>query len=91
VITAGFDRHMGWEWGWLFGLISVVASLLFLLAIIAVIVALVRSSQRRDTTRPPSTSGALSILEERYARGEIDRDEFLERRAVLHGGSPPPS
>jgi hypothetical protein len=26
---------------------------------------------------------ALELLEERYARGEVTRDEFLDRRAVL--------
>ena len=28
---------------------------------------------------------ALQILEERFARGEIDRDEFEERRSTLQG------
>jgi putative membrane protein len=34
----------------------------------------------------PSSPGALQVLEERFARGEIDRDEFEERRRVLDGG-----
>ena len=38
---------------------------------------------------------ALRVLEERYARGEISREEFLERREVLlrtasHPVPPPP-
>jgi putative membrane protein len=30
-------------------------------------------------------SNALTILEERFARGEIDRDEFEQRKAALQG------
>jgi hypothetical protein len=30
-------------------------------------------------------SRAVRILEERYAGGEMARDEFLERRAILTG------
>ena len=30
-----------------------------------------------------TTPGLLAILEERYARGEIDRDEFLQRKQDL--------
>lgn len=30
-------------------------------------------------------SRALQILEERFARDEIDRDEFEERRSILEG------
>jgi putative membrane protein len=41
----------------------------------------------RRTARDPE-GPAVRLLEERYARGEITREEFLERRAVLEGTSP---
>jgi putative membrane protein len=63
----------------LFGL----AWLVFWIAVVVIVVRLLRSGPA--TTRP---SSALRVLEERYARGEIDRDEFFERRRVLLGEPP---
>lgn len=37
--------------------------------------------------RPATTTGALQRLEERYARGEIDTEEFLTRRGQLEGST----
>ena len=57
----------------------------FWILLIALIVLLVRG------TRPAARGAdgpAVRLLEERYARGEMTRDDFLERRAVLGGISP---
>ena len=71
-------------WGLFWGLIW---AAFWIAAIIIIAVWLLRSELPRLQHRigePP----ALRLLEERYARGEIPREEFLERRAVLL--QPPP-
>jgi putative membrane protein len=68
-----------WDSGW--GILWGLAIAAFWIAVIAVIVVVLRGVTRR----PDGVGGgsALELLEERYARGEVTRDEFLERRAVL--------
>jgi putative membrane protein len=78
-----------WLDGW--GVLVWLASAAFWILVIAGIVALVRS-----TGGGGGSDSALRILEERYARGEVSREEFLERRSVLTkappaGATPPPS
>ena len=69
------------------GLAEALWSLLVLGFWIAVIVLVVRLVRRSPAHAPPPQSSALAVLEERYARGEISREEFAERRAVLRGES----
>ncbi len=57
-------------------------SILVIGAVVAAVVFLVRvlgGGERRDRGR------ALALLEERYARGEVDDEEFAHRREALVG------
>lgn len=83
-----YDGDMGWG-GWLAMSLSF---LVFWGLLIALVVWLVRSF-RSDTTRdnlgqpPAAGSRADDVLAERFARGEIDADEFTQRRDLLHSPS----
>lgn len=59
--------------------------LAFWILLIGLIVLMTRGM---PTTARDSRGPAVRLLEERYARGEITREEFLERRAALDGTSP---
>jgi putative membrane protein len=59
--------------------------LAFWILLIGLIVLITRGM---PTTARDSRGSAVRLLEERYARGEITREEFLERRAVLDGTAP---
>jgi hypothetical protein len=52
--------------------------------IVALVVWLVRSLAGPSAQHmPPRRSAGLDVLEERYARGEISRDEYLETKRDL--------
>lgn len=87
----------GWDngWGGGGGAVMVVVMLAVLALIVVGIVLLVRGLTRHDHVQPgppqgpppgPSSRSALQVLEERYARGEIQREEFLQRKQDLLGG-----
>lgn len=69
-----------WHGGWVFGPIMMV---LFLALIVAGIVLLVRWLTRSEGRQSASRPDALAILQERFARGEIDKDEYDDRRKTL--------
>lgn len=56
---------------------------LWMLLVWAVVIGTIVWTVRGITRETPRRSRALEILEERYARGEIDHEEFVRRRAEL--------
>ena len=92
-MMGGWD---GWGWFWPFHFII---PLLFLAIIITVMVLLVRYAMgwgghpMGPGMMGPGMMGhgmgrrssGLDVLEERYARGEINRDEYLEKRRDITG------
>jgi putative membrane protein len=83
VIGHGYWGGPGW------GIVGGLVSLGFVVLVVVLVASLIGN---RSDAGPTATSSAIRILEERYARGDISRDEFLERRAVLTGSpeAPPP-
>lgn len=69
----------GWH-GWFFGPLFMMFSLVA--AVIAVVL-LVRWLGPHQGPAGPAGRSPLDILKERFARGEIDKVEFEERRRVL--------
>jgi putative membrane protein len=81
-----FDHNVS-GWGWF----AMSASMfLFWALIIAAVVLLVRALSRTDErTRAPSVPSPEQLLAERFARGEIDEEEYQRRLATLHTSAPP--
>ena len=74
---------MMWDGWWAFGPLMM---LLFWVFVIAGVVWLVLTLAR-PAERTGGSSSARRILDERFARGEIDEQEFRARRAALDEGS----
>lgn len=70
--------------GWMMGAPMILWSLLLVGLVVAGVWLLWRAISGRSE-RPSVRSGstARAILEERFARGEIDQDEFEQRRRAL--------
>jgi putative membrane protein len=72
-----YGEHMGSDWWWVMG----IGWLVFLALIVVLAVVLTR--QYRGG--PRTGRGALDVLDERFARSEIDEDDFRRRRDALRG------
>ncbi len=76
------DWGFGWGWGggMFFGPLFMLAGPLLLIVLLVVLVRWLGGSSAAPGVRPRS---AREILDERFANGEIQRDEYEERRKTL--------
>lgn len=73
-----------WSVPWWWGLIMMIFWLVILVGIAVFIAWLVRQVIGREPRS--GTNRALEILQERYARGEITREQYEQMRRDLLGG-----
>jgi putative membrane protein len=78
---------MGYEWGmpWygmVFGPIMMIAVLAAIIAVVVLLVRWLGGSSMLLSSHPPGKT-PLDILKERFARGEIDKAEYEERKRTL--------
>ncbi len=81
--TESWGHHgMMWNGGmhWIMGPIMM---LLFLIVAVAVVALVIRWIGGTPHSAQTSSSPARRILEERFARGEIDEDEFKNKKRAL--------
>lgn len=84
----GYGRyhHMGEGWmggGWIAGTLMMILFFAGLAALVVLVIRALKNDQGPGSAN--HRQSAREILEERFARGEIDRAEFEERRSVLGG------
>ena len=77
------DWGMGWGWGGMF--LGPLFMIVWLGILVALVVLLVRWLGGGNFGINPAPRTARDILDERYARGEIEHDEYEQRRKALEG------
>jgi putative membrane protein len=78
--------YSGGNWGWGSWILMTVAMVVFWAALITGAVLAVRyavSARRADTNPAALSTRAEELVAQRYARGEIDEDEYQGRVALL--------
>lgn len=82
------DHPHHWEWGWGHMIFGPFMMIVLVIVIVLVAVLALRwlgghgPGQAAASQMPPSKT-PLDILKERFARGEIDREDYEERKRVL--------
>lgn len=83
----GYGPGMMYGPGWGGGLYGWLMMFLFIVLIVVIVTGILhwlfKGGYHAAPTSLTSRNRAMDILEERFARGEIDREEFEEKRALI--------
>jgi putative membrane protein len=80
-----FNETMGMWGGWPFMWLGPLVLLALAIAAVFWLVRATTGPDRRPGDAELPRRRGLAVLEERYARGEISREEFLQKKADLEG------
>jgi putative membrane protein len=72
----------GWGMGWFGTIFMFIFWVLIIIGLVFLIKWLIQTTKKAPESAQ-SSSRALDILKERYARGEIDKEEFEEKKKDL--------
>ncbi len=80
--TYGDHPHMG-AWGWGGMIFGPIMMIVFIAVIVGAVVLVIRWTGLGGSALAGGAIKARHILDERFARGEIDKDDYEERKRVL--------
>ncbi|WP_083642662.1 SHOCT domain-containing protein [Desulfosporosinus metallidurans] len=82
-VMRGFGQgYMTYGHGWM-GFLPLVSHLIFFIVVVVLAVIFMRRHGAKIRTNQTQNDPALKILRERYAQGEIDTEEFNQRKQDL--------
>jgi putative membrane protein len=82
---SGYGPHMwdsGWH-GWFFGPIMMIVFIAVAVVVVVLLVRWLGGPNHHSVPLHPPGKTPLDILKERFAKGEIDKEEYEERRRIL--------
>ena len=83
--TPYYGPHMwggGWH-GWVFGPLMMIFMVVLVVGAVVLLVRWIGGGGHLGTHSSPADRTPLDILKERFAKGEIDKEEYEERRRIL--------